>query len=213
VLLALLAATASCGDDGAARLHDDALGALREGDLVAAETLAERAAARGSPEVAAASEVLLGCAAFARCERAELAFFGPAGGRPALDQAIAHARRALDLWRSAAASGATGPEARRNAERAVLKLAQLEGRRAESEAEPGVAPKARPAPPVRPEPEARPEPAPDQPRPARPDPELAELPRERVLSLLERLEAKEREKVRLRRARRQATGALADKDW
>jgi hypothetical protein len=210
----LLLAIAACGDPGDGRaLHHDAILALRAGDIVAAEILAERAAASGGPAVVASSEVVLGCAAFARCERKALEFFGPAGGPATIDAAIVHAERALDLWRRAAARTGTGAEARRNAERALLKLAALWKLRSEAESKPASPPKPRPVPVG-----VNPSDAPPQPGAARREPppprsEVGEIPAGRVLGLLDRLTEKEREKLRARRAARQAGRASVETDW
>lgn len=209
-LALLLLVLAGCGDDSARVLYNEAVAALRAGDLVRAEIAAERAAAR-DPELLGPRDFVLGCGAFIRCEREEIKFFGPLGATAAIGNAIVHAEAARDLWQDAAATRDDWPEARRNVERALFKLADL-GKKAEDA-------KAR----SRPQPIPKPAPKDDKgvpqtqgedPKPApRVDPITTELPPDQITRVLDRLAEKEKEKTRLRRAERLAQRAQVEKDW
>jgi hypothetical protein len=208
-----LLALGACGDDSARIAFNEGVAALRSSDLVAAEIAAEKAAARGGPGFEALRDFLLGCAAFTRCEREEIGFFGPAGGAAALDRAIVHAERARDFWQGAAARRTDWPEVRRNVERALLKLEELRKKRAAAESQPGQPPQPKPRP--RPTDKVDPprDPGADRTQARRVDPQLAELAPDQVKGILEKLTAKEKEKVRLRQAQRQARQGQVEKDW
>ncbi len=219
----------AAGDSASAELlYDRALAALRDGDPRDAESSARNAAERGAPEVAALADFVRGNAAFARCETAALQASAPEAEPFAFDVAIAAAASARDAWASAASTRADWPEARRNAERALLKIADLREKKAEAERKrssksaprpnPKPVPKTKPStdekdpsrPPVPPRP-------PDDGAPAGEDAaataQLAELSPSEVQRLFDRLAAKEKEKLDLRRARRQATSADVERDW
>jgi hypothetical protein len=210
LLAVMLVVLAGCGDDSARVMFNESVAALRGGDLVRAEIAAEKAAARDR-ELAGLGDFALGCAAFIRCEREEIKFFGPLGAAAAISAAIVHAEAARDFWQNAAASREDWPEARRNVERALFKLADL-GKKAEDA-------KAR----SKPQPIPKPAPKDDKgipqsqgedPKPApRVDPITTELSPDQITRVLDRLAEKEKEKVRLRRAERQAHRAQVEKDW
>jgi tetratricopeptide (TPR) repeat protein len=198
------------GDDTPAELSfNRALAALRVGDLSDAEEAAERAGARGGPEIAALSLFLRGNAAFARCEMAERQARTAAAEPFAFDVALTYARKAARLWRTAAATRPDWPEARRNVERALLKLEQLKRQKAEAG--------------ERKRRKTDPGPGPRPPRPRPPDPTVEEDPtlqaQTRVLTpdevarLIERLGEKEREKLALRRTHRERQRTGIEKDW
>lgn len=128
------------------------------------------------------------------------------GGDPeALKAAVMRAEDALAHWQAAARTRLDWPQARRNVERALLRLDRLREKRGGR--------RKPPPPPPPPEPPA-PEDAEDEPRPAvRPRLLSAELPGSRVLDLLERLEAREREKRAVRQAWRRARGDDVEQDW
>jgi hypothetical protein len=197
-LLALL--LASCGRPPVGR----ALEALRAGDFAAAEALAEDAGDR------ALRDFIRGNAAFARSERAEARLKEPDAPPSLLERAAADAEDALVAWRLAAASRDDWPEARRNVERALLRLQRLREKGKEGGRggpKPGQPPPDRaPVPPA-------PPPVPDEAGPA-PEPEVdvSELPPERVLALLDALRRKELEKRALRRERR-AAATDVERDW
>jgi len=214
------AAARDAGDDApAALLFDEALAALQAGELRAAEVAAEKAAARGGARFRALCDFVLGNTSFARCRRAALAARGPAAGPEAFDVAIAHARTAARHWQRAATRRPDWPAARRDAERALLELEDLDRRRDAAEKERRERARragARPDPLLVPTPEAE-APGPDSPTEARPGPRpegvLTELAPEQVARLLGKLEEKEREKRRLRRTRERARRASVERDW
>jgi hypothetical protein len=209
LILVALAAIGCGGEEPAAALHNRAVAALQAGDLVAAEIAAEKAAARGGPELEGLRDFVIGNAAFVRCEKEELAAYGPRGAA-ALETAIGHAKQARDSWALAAARRADWPEARRNVERARIKLDLLAKKKDELT-------------PANPPPKPKPPPPPkDQPAPRKPedftpaprvDPQLDEVPAEDVVKLLEKLKAKEQDKLRVRRAERQSGRYAVERDW
>ncbi len=204
LLVALLAlgtlVAAGCGQGESEILAARALAALRDGRLDDAEEAARRGATPGF------DDFVRGNVAFARSEGLEPDASKP-GAPPALfERMVADAEDALAHWRLAAASRADWPAARRNVERALLRLERLRERKRESER------RNRPDPPPPP-----PEPAPDETEPpppeARPELEEAALPEEAVRALLDLLVKKEEQKRELRRERRAAAGAEVERDW
>ncbi|GAB4146963.1 MAG: hypothetical protein Fur0037_15060 [Planctomycetota bacterium] len=119
-------ALAEEGDDAPAELwFDHALAALGAGDPKTAAASAERAAARGGIAFAAEREFLLGSAAALSSERAA-AQARTAEAEPfAFDIAIEHANEAFLRYREAAVLRAGWPEASRNAERMLSRIASL----------------------------------------------------------------------------------------
>lgn len=206
------AETAAGADATPVLLHNLALAALRAGDPARAEAAAERMAARGGPEFAPLRDFVRGNAAFLRAERAALVAREPEAEPFAFDAAIALAATARAAWQRAALSRgeADWPEARRNAERALLAIAEFE--KLKKEAEEKRRKKEKPPPPPPPEPEKPPEaePAPEE---AEVAPALTLLSDAEVRRLLERLNAKEREKLALRRAERRARAGGTERDW
>ncbi|MBW2415610.1 MAG: hypothetical protein JRG76_13985 [Deltaproteobacteria bacterium] len=196
----------SAGDDApAARLFNRALAALRAGDLTEAETAAEAAAARGTPEIAALGDFLRGNAAFERCLMAERQASTAAAEPFAFDVALTYARKARGLWQLAAMSRSDWPEARRNVERALLKADELKRKKADREEQQRRKTDPRPKP--------RPPPAPDAVQDPAVEPQLEELDPDEVLRLLDKLAEKEKEKRALRRLHRKARMAEVERDW
>jgi len=160
----------------------------------------------GSPaadgdSAAARARFLEGTAAWARCDSAESeSLRNPA----AFDRAIAEAGAARDGWSAAAASRADWPAARRNVERALLRLRRLEADKAAADRAKGKKPGEAPPPPP---PKAGDKPMdlpPSAPRP---------LTREEVMRLLDRLAAMEKEKRAVRREHRETKQGGVEKDW
>jgi hypothetical protein len=232
-LHAFVEAERSAGPDAPPELlYDQALAALRAGELGLAESAAERAAARGGAEFLALRDFVLGSAAFARAEKAELEASRPEAEPFAFNPAITQAEAARIAWQRAAMSKPDWPEARRNVERALLKVEELKRKKAAAEQErqkqKGANPPSNPS-----RPDARPEPQPETPAPReapapdeqtqdqrqqvkptdRPEPAPDETSPEPVARLLEKLREKEREKLALRRGQRKARNARVEKDW
>jgi hypothetical protein len=220
-LLAAALATAlpACGGGDAERLRRESVEALRAGDAVAATRLADEAAAKGGEAYAGHRAFVRGNAAFAASEAAEAEAARPGGDERALEGAVAAAEDAVASWGVAAASRADWPEAGRNVERGLLRLARLRGLAATKAG-------ARPPPGNGDPPASKPPdratgtpPPPPGPKPGTGEAEApteagpAPLPPERVLGLLDVLREKEREKAALRRARRAAAGTASGKDW
>jgi hypothetical protein len=209
LLLAL--ALAACGGDGdAVRHHERARAALLAGEILEAEEAVRLAREAGGAEVAPSCDFLDGNVAFARGLTAELQARTPEAEPFAFDIAIQYVEKARRLWESAAASRDDWPPARRNVERALVKLADLRRQKAERIRE------RQPPPPPRPNPV--PEPPPDG------DPETSEEEAEAkarrdeldaagILALLERLDRKEREKRDLRREHRRSRTEDVERDW
>ena len=201
-----LEAFRSAGDDAPpARLVNRALAALRAGDLTDSETAAEAAAARGTPEIAALCDFLRGNAAFERCLMTERQASTAAAEPFAFDVAITYARKARGYWQLAAMSRSDWPEARRNVERALLKVDELERKKADREEQQRRKTDPRPKPKPAPTPDAEQDPA--------VQPQLKELDPDEVSRLLDKLAEKEEEKRALRRSHRKARMAEVERDW
>lgn len=204
-------ALAAFAGDSPELCYDRALAALELGELDVAERAADEAA-RADPDFAARRDFLRGNVAFQRSLRAEADAQRPGAPASALERAQADAEDALAFWRRAAASRPDWPEARRNVERALLRLAALRDQRREggggSDRPPEPAPGER-GPDV-PPPPRKPDDAPDAADVAM---EEGELPPGQVLGLLELLRRKEAEKRELRRTERGAASSAVEKDW
>ncbi len=199
--------------DGASAevLYNRALAALRAGDLADARSASEKAARLAAGATVSRCDFLLGHLAFAQCTLAE-AQAKTAGAEPfAFDVAITYAKRAHESFAVAAMSGSGWPAARRNAERSLLKLRDLQEQkdRAKQERKRQRDPKPKP----KPQPKPKPKPAPD-PEP-QPDtaPQTKELSPEQILGLIEKLAQKEREKIGMRKAQRAERSAAIERDW
>lgn len=207
---ALLLAACSPGEgerEGQARRQANAAWtALAQGDLAAAEQAAE-AALRGDaePRTRGLAHFVRGNVAFARCETLEAESQRPGAPSTLAERARAYAEDALAAWRQAAVSRDDWPEARRNVERALLRVERLREKRSDG---PGKPPP--PRPPPRPDPAATSAPEPS-PTPA--NVEAGALSAQEVARLLEVLREQERQKQALRRARREATGGGVERDW
>ena len=209
---AFLDAETSAGSSAAPELlHNAALAALGAGELVKAEYLAEKAVARGGRAFIGIRDFLHGSAAFKRCETAEARASGPEAEPFAYEEAIAFAESALANWQRAAMSRPDWPEARRNAERALLKLEELKDRKeaAEQESRKTKDRKDREV-----QPELNPLSDPERrAQEVKAEPRLDELSSDLVQGLLEKLEAKEEEKREQRRARQVLQRAGMERDW
>lgn len=190
------------GDDAPAESFANlALASLRAGALTDAEQAARTAAERDPDGFTGFARFVDGSVAFARCDQSLAQASGPEAESFALDIALAQAVRARDAWRDAARSRSDWPEARRNVERALRRIDELERMKRERETPP---------------PEREPDPPPaNDPLAADRDPQATadELPPERVLDLLQRLDAKEREKRLLRAKARATRPATGERDW
>lgn len=214
------------GQDAAPELlYNQALSALRVGELRRGAAALDHSTDRETEELDGLREFLRGNLAYAECELAEMQA-GTAEAEPfAFDVATAHARKALEHWQIAATTRDDWPAARRNAERAVLKLAVLAQKKAAAEQSNSKSAS-------QPEVNFKPAPGGDGKQPPKPgedaegggDEEVdsaetaaateTELTAEQVLQLLDTLAEKEREKLALRRERRAARSrAEVEKDW
>jgi len=203
------AAFVAAGEDASApALYNRALAGLRAGRLRDAATMASRAAAGGEEEVAAMAAFLRGNTAFAQCERAEQQANTLEAEPFAFDIAIRYGEAARDHWQAAAMIRDDWPAARRNVERALLKLATLRNKKREAEKRREKKSEARPEP--KPVPDPGKEEVEEKPED---EPALSELSAAEVLRLFDRLATKEREKVDLRRSHRKKTMAGVEKDW
>jgi len=194
-------------------LHDAALAALRAGALKEADALAERAAAAGGAAFAPRVDRLRGHAAFLRSARDEAEASGPRADATGWDRAIRHAVAARDHWILAAVASPGDPGARRNAERAVLRLEDLARKRAAAAR--ATAGGGRPKVVLLPDPSSNERPADGRPRleDAAPGAVAGDLPAGRVLGVLDRLAEEERAKRALRLAHRRASGGGTERDW
>jgi hypothetical protein len=210
-----LAAEAEFGEAAPPELlHDLALAALRADDLPLAESSAEKAVVRGGPRFAPQRDFILGNVAFKRCLKAEVLASRVESGPIALEAAILHAETAADSWRRAAISRADWPEARRNVERALLKLEVLEKERGERRKKQGGRPRNQP--PKPPTPERQWDPS-QRGRKVGQDrligAQLKELSYAQVRRLLDKLTEKEQEKAKLRKKEQASRRVAGERDW
>src|SRR5262249_15509758 len=153
-----------------------------------------------------------GNAAFARCETAAKVASQPEAEPFAYDAAIAHGEAARRSWQLAAMSRPDWPEARRNVERAIATIEDLRKRNDDA-----LAKKKKTEDRPQPKPQNPPEPPKDADRKTEEEaavaPRLDELTADQVMALLERLVAKEKQKVALRRSERRAQQGGVERDW
>lgn len=207
-LLAVALLVAGCAGPGA-DAYDRALAALAAGDAREAARAAAETAASADPEVAALGEFLRGNAAFALCEGTARQAETPGSEPFAFDVAIGYGRQAARFWQSAAMSRDDWPAARRNVERALLKLEELKRKKAAADRE--RAKQAKPQPRPRPLPRVKP---PEEKEAANADDgAIRALSPDEVRRLIARLAEKEKEKRELRAAARKARSAGVERDW
>lgn len=201
------AEAAPFGSESPAVHFNQALAALQADAVTEAEIAAERFALCAGPDGYALRDFLLGSAAFARCLSAERQASGAEAEPFAFDLAIGAAQRAAQAWQSAAMRHNDWPAARRNVERALLKLADLTRRRQQAAQQQRKQRDPRADEPPPPPPEVDVQPGPSR---AAQSPLVAD---DVVQRLLDRLAIKEREKRELRHARRQVAGSEVEQDW
>src|SRR5262249_31536161 len=189
----LLLVLFACGEEHGRTMYSDAVAALRSGDLVKAEIAAEKSVAENGPKLAPDRDFMLGCGAFRRCEREEIKIYGPLGGSAAIDAALAHAINARDFFESAAAGRSDWPEARRNGEGAIQKVAILRKMKEEADAKAQSRPQPQPKPNAANDANAPKERTEDKKPTPRVDPMSKELPPDQITRVLERLAEKEKE--------------------
>lgn len=193
------------GDASAALLYDLALAALQVGDLTRAEAAAEKAAVRGGAEFAALRDFVRGNVAFARGAGAGAQADTVEAEPFAFDAAIALVQAAAAHWRRAACSRRDDwPQARRNVERALQLVDELQRKKAAAEA------KRKRREPDRPKPVPPPV---DQRQPKNEEPPVRELSSDEVRRLFDRLAAKEKEKLILRRRLPPPPPTAGTSDW
>lgn len=192
-------------------LYNRALAALRAGELRVAEISAEKAAARGGRRFQGLCDFLLGNAAFTRCLRgaAETELTSP--DPTAFERAIGSCRNAIEFWQRAAAGRPDWPQARRNVERALLKLDELRDKKAEAQRQRQSKKAKPPKPKLEDDPNARKEQ--EEIDKVKRQKELISLTPEQLAQLLERLAQTEREKRRVRRDRQRVRTIAAERDW
>jgi len=157
-------------------------------------------AADDAAAVEARATFLKGNAAFAAS--LDLERQAEAGDAEAFKAAVMRAEDALAYWQRAAMTRADWPEARRNVERALLRVEQLRERRKEGTKKKD-APKKKDDPPEKKEEEKA------EPRKV----DAKELPAERVLEVLDVLQRREQAKRALRQKERARQGAGVERDW
>ena len=168
----------------------------------------EKASEAEDTDLAGYTEFLRGNVAYARCEIAEAQARTPEAEPFAFDIAIGIGTTARDAWQRAAMSRPDWPEARRNVERALLKLEDLKAQKAAKKNDPRK--DSTPRPKILPRP---PDESASNPEDIDADPLKKELSPEKVMALLEKLGEKEREKKDLRRTSRGERMTDVEKDW
>ena len=210
-------ALGGCGGPSGDALYEAARVALEAGALEKAATAVAQAQETDAERYGALGDFLRGNIAFERSKRAEVELLAPVPDPRALQVTITHAEDALVAWQKAASSRANWPAARRNAERALLRLEQLqERRRAERKGKPRVVPGGKPKPDETKKPDPPPR-DPAQPEAPEGDPEstieTGRLAGDAVPGLFELLAKKQREKLKMRRAQRRTGKDKVERDW
>jgi tetratricopeptide (TPR) repeat protein len=212
------------GDAPAALHHNIAVAALRLGQLEKAEAAAARAREVGGSPYEALLAFVRGTLAFERSKAMEHEATRPGGDPKAMEMALMLAEDAQARWQHAATlRAADWPEARRNVERALLRLAALResrrGGRADRPSQPQSTPGGDPQ-----GNDGDPEDGPQPPKPPTKDgvdPSLPpddtlnrrDLPRSKVLGLLDLLTEMDEEKQAGRRKARRERSTQVEKDW
>lgn len=194
-LSCVLLVLGGCGDDLAREAFHDAVAKVQMGDLAGAEAAAERAAELGDTRYGPIRAFLRGNASFARSMALNDEVNRPDADPRARAGALAFAEDALAYWRAAAASRSDWPGARRNVERALLRIDMLREKGKQ---------KRKKQPPPSEE---------DKPQPQEAKLETRELPPGQVMGLLDLLRKKVELKRRAREAQRRQTSARVERDW
>ncbi len=199
-----------------------ALAALALGQVEDAEAAAAKAVERGGEQFAPLLAFVRGNLAFERSKQMEHEATRPGGDPKAMEMALMLAEDAQGRWQQAATLRATDwPEARRNVERALIRLKALRdskrGGRADrpSQPEPGGDPEAG---------DDKPDDGPEPPKPPTKDgqdPSLPpddalnrrDLPASKVLGLLDLLAEKDKERLDIRRKARRERSSQVEQDW
>lgn len=204
-------ASATAGDavDAAPAHYNQGLAALRAGMWREAEAAVGKAASLAGGEFVALRDFVRGNLALARSANAQAQASGPEAEPFAFDVAIAQAEAAARAWQAAAMSRDDWPEARRNVERALLAVDELQRKKAEAEGKQQS--KKEQAPTELPAPE--PESAQAEPELAAPDAQVGDHGADLVARLLERLARKEKERRRVRHDAQLAARGAAEQDW
>ena len=186
---------------------DTALAALRVLRTADAEQAIAPLATSDRPEERADAEFVLAMVAHQRAERAALAAQLPDAEPMAWPSAVQSMERAFAGFCAADALREGWAEARRNAERAQRRLAELQRLRDASKP-----PAAKSA--ATPEPQPLPQPTRTPvPEPAEPEVAVAPLPPDEQARLLDRLQRQERAKRTLRQAQQRASVVAGERDW
>jgi hypothetical protein len=189
--------------------YNQGLAALRAGMWREAEAAVGKAASLAGGEFVARRDFVRGNLALARSANAQAQASGPEAEPFAFDVAIAQAEAAVRAWQAAAMSRDDWPEARRNVERALLAVAELQ--RLKAAAEGKQQSKKEQAPAELPTPEPVPEQA--EPELAAPDAQAGDHGADLVARLLERLARKERERRRVRHDAQLTARGATERDW
>ena len=202
--------------------HNITLAALARGELDEAETAAESAVELGGESYESLLAFVRGNVAFERSKLMEHEATRPGGNPKAMEMALMLAEDAQARWQHAATLRASDwPEARRNVERALIRLQALRdskrGGRADrpSRPEPGGDPDGG---------EEKPDDGPEPPKPPAKDgtdPSLPpddalnrrDLPASKVLGLLDLLAEKDKERLNIRRRARRERSSQVERDW
>ncbi len=186
-----------------------ALAAVRAGDWKSADQWLKEIEPDGDRAFETARLFLAGNLSYLRAKHAEVLASQPEAEPFVWDEAIRHARDAGGHWQRAAMRDPTSSAARRNAERTVLLIRDLERKKAEAEK-----PRRKPAPQPRPLPAPMPDTSRDPgpgPTPGSEPPPPLQLSPEEIERLLKSLEDQEDAKRKLRQGRRPE--AVVERDW
>ncbi|MFH1998623.1 MAG: hypothetical protein ABIK28_03030 [Planctomycetota bacterium] len=211
---AFTAAQEKAGDQASAELlYNRALAALRMNKPLEAEMCVEKAAARGGPEFTALRDFIKGNTAFARGEAAARVACQPEAEPFAFDVALSYVMKAEAFWKQAAASRPDWPEARRNVERAQLKLIELRKQKKEKQKNPRSHGQPEIRPQLLPQANSLTDQGETREEEAQIEKQTQELTSLQIKNLFDKLEEKEREKRIMRRARQDNQKNRAEKDW
>lgn len=194
-------------------LYNKALAALKIKDLLAAESAMEKAVARGGDDFRPLRDFVNGNTAYLRGLHAEEVASQPEAEPFAYDVAIRFITKAQTFWIQAAMSRPDWPEARRNVERAQMKLAALQKTKKEKQKNLRSHTQIKMRPQLVPQVLADDSQGEAQDEEAKVDAQKRKLSSSQIKDLYDKLEAKEKEKREMRRQQQKQRKTKGERDW